>query len=182
MRPIIAPYWADVDTRSGSGRVYYKQTTSIALRSRVARRVQMVYGENFTPTHLFIATWYHVGYYNRHMNRVSVYAAIKLLTVEFYFAACHILQRNSFQVVIASDARHSFIFFIYDRLQWTTGDASGGRNGVGGRSARAGINAGDGRNSLSIYGSGTSLMLRMNYNSNCGVRGVFVLSPGRGAF
>ena len=33
--------------------------------------------------------------------------------------------------------------------------------------------------SLSM-GSGTSLMLRMNYNSNCGVRGVFVLSPGRG--
>ena len=82
--------------------------------------------------------------------------------------------------MVASNARRSFILFIYDQLQWTTGDASGGRSGVGGRSARAGINAGDGRNSLSIYGSGTSLMLRMNYNSNCGVRGVFVLSPGRG--
>ena len=82
--------------------------------------------------------------------------------------------------MIASNVRRSSILFIYDQLQWTTGDASGGRSGVGGRSARAGINAGDGRNSLSIYGSGTSLMLRMNYNSNCGVRGVFVLSPGRG--
>ena len=90
MRPIIAPFWADVDTRSGSGRVYYKQTTSIALRSRVARRVQMVYGENFTPTHLFIATWYRVGYYNRHMNRVSVhvYAPVKLLTVLLLVLYC----------------------------------------------------------------------------------------------
>ena len=82
--------------------------------------------------------------------------------------------------MIASDARRSFIIFNYDRLQWTTGDASGGHNGIGGRVARAGINAGDGRNSISVHGSGTNLMLRMNYNSNCRVNGVYVLCPGRG--
>ena len=70
IRPIIAPYWADIDTRSGSGRVYYGETTSSSLRSRAAGLVRRIYQVSFSPTHLFIATWYNVGYYNRHTNRV----------------------------------------------------------------------------------------------------------------
>ena len=70
IKPIIAPYWADIDTRSGSGRVYYGETTSSSLRSRAAALVRRIYQVSFSPTHLFIATWYNVGYYNRHTNRV----------------------------------------------------------------------------------------------------------------
>jgi len=67
---IIAPYWADVDTRSGSGRVFYRETTSTSLRWRAAREVRRIYHTSFTPTHLIIATWSGVGYYSRHTDKV----------------------------------------------------------------------------------------------------------------
>jgi len=71
-RPIIAPYWADVDTRSGSGRVYHGETTSSSLRSRAAGLVRRIYRTSFYPTHLFIATWKRVGYYYRHTDKVDL--------------------------------------------------------------------------------------------------------------
>ena len=72
VRPIIAPYWADVDTRSGSGRVYHGETTSSSLRSRAAGLVRRIYRTSFYPTHLFIATWRRVGYYYRHTDKVDL--------------------------------------------------------------------------------------------------------------
>ena len=67
---IIAPYWADVDTRSGSGRVFYRETTSTSLRLRAAAQVRRIYHTSFFPTHLIIATWSGVGYYRRHTDKV----------------------------------------------------------------------------------------------------------------
>ena len=52
--PIIAPFWADIDTRNpASGQIYYK----------------------VTPTHL-IVTWDHVGYANELADRVNSFQVI----------------------------------------------------------------------------------------------------------
>ena len=65
------------------------------------------------------------------------------------------MQKNTFQCVLATDGKSdeksdrkssSFAIFLYpqDGINWTTGDASGGKDGLGGTPAQAGINAGDG--------------------------------------
>lgn len=99
--PIIAPFFADVDTRgAGSGLVQYGQDT--------------LGGKN-----VFGVNWINVGYFGSHVDKL-----------------------NSFQLIMTdrSDiAAGDFDFeFNYDKIQWETGDASGGAGGLGGSCARAG--------------------------------------------
>ena len=70
---LVAPYWADVDTR-GSGNVWYMQTTDSALLAKATRYIQrgFVTEQEFTPTNLFIATWDRVGYYNQKTDKVWI--------------------------------------------------------------------------------------------------------------
>ena len=66
-RQMIAPYWADVDTRRG-GRVWYREASSDAallMRARNEIRTSLVSQMNFQPTFLFIATWESVAYFIR---------------------------------------------------------------------------------------------------------------------
>ena len=74
---LIAPYWADVDTR-GTGSVWYRQTTDAQLlaRARDSIRAAFINQARFNPTSLFIATWDHVGYYNRRTDKVGLLISI----------------------------------------------------------------------------------------------------------
>ena len=72
---LIAPYWADADTRDdGSGTVWYRETDEFALLARAAGDIQAVFisQSTFSPTHLFIATWERVGYFNLNTDLVSI--------------------------------------------------------------------------------------------------------------
>ena len=105
--PMLAPFFADVDTRgTGSGLVQYGQST--------------LGGRN-----VFGVNWIDVGYYGARTDKL-----------------------NSFQLIITerSDiALGDFDFeFNYDTIQWETGEASGGVNGLGGTSAAAGWTNGSG--------------------------------------
>ena len=73
---LIAPYWADVDTR-GTGSVWYRQTTDTWLLARARDEIQAAFinQASFNPTSLFIATWDHVGYYSRHTDKVGLCVA-----------------------------------------------------------------------------------------------------------
>ena len=72
--PLIAPYYADVDTRprstgNGSNSVWYRTTTDPAL-------LKMAMGlAGFSPTFLLIITWDEVGYYDQHTDKVSALIA-----------------------------------------------------------------------------------------------------------
>ena len=104
---IIAPFFADVDTRgAGSGLVTYGTDT---VNGRPA----------------FGVNWFTVGYYGGNYDKL-----------------------NTFQLVLIdrSDlAPGDFdIELNYGKIQWETGDASGGSNGLGGSSARAGFSNGSG--------------------------------------
>ena len=69
---LIAPYWADVDTR-GTGQVWYRETANPDLLNRAQREIRRVFStqENFVPINLFIATWDHVGYYDNRTDKVN---------------------------------------------------------------------------------------------------------------
>lgn len=116
---IIAPFFADVDTRVGNIVTYGQGTLG---------------GKN-----AFGVNWINVGYYSEHTNKL-----------------------NSFQLILVDRSDVSpgdfDIMFNYDQIQWETGDASGGSNGVGGSSAHVGYSNGTG-NSGTFYefpGSGVN--------------------------
>jgi len=75
---------------------------------------------------------------------------------------------------MATDGIRSYAIFLYSSITWTTGDASGGRNGFGGTRARAGLNAGFSRRQITISGSGSSSIVNIELTSNVGTRGRYV--------
>jgi len=133
--PIIAAFWADVDTRNGGGSVTY----------------------GYNAGHdSFVATWNNVDYYDATSDS-------------------HMSLRNSYQIEIfdqgAGDAE---IIIRYGDLNWTTGDASGGSNGLGGTVARAGVNSGNTAFQFEMPGSGDDIeMLSLDLSTNCGRAGVW---------
>lgn len=118
---IIAPYFADVDSRDALANSALTVTFGTGT----------VDGRD-----AFGVNWVDVGYYNQSYDK-----------------------RNAFQLVIIdrSDrgAGQFDLEFNYDRLEWETGDASGGTDGLGGTSARVGFSDGtQSGNSLELAGSG----------------------------
>lgn len=138
--PIIAPYWADVDTRADPG-----------------DNGNLVWVFSPNPNTV-VVTWDSVGYYNQHNDL-----------------------RNDFQLVLRNRADtgdgNFDIDFRYQRLQWTTGDASDGVGGLGGTPAQAGFDAGDGINFLTLPGSRTGAILDVVSTSN-----VSTATPGLWTF
>jgi len=104
-RVIIAPFFADIDTRAdGSGLTTFGATT-------------------FSGRPTFCVNWLNVGYYRQHSDKLN---SIQLLLVDRSDVGA-----GDFDIVMN-----------YGQVQWETGDASGGTNGLGGSSARAGYSNG----------------------------------------
>ena len=68
---IIAPYWADVDTRR-SGRIFYRQTSDPNLLAKAASDIRRGFplSQNVSISNLLIATWDAVGYYDNNGDKV----------------------------------------------------------------------------------------------------------------
>lgn len=109
----------------------------------------------------FVATWSNVDYYNA-------------------TSSDHVTKTNSYQIEIfdqgAGDAE---IIIRYGNLNWTTGNASGGSGGLGGTTARAGLNSGNSNFQYEMTENGVN-PLSLNTLSNCGRAGVFRLSVHNG--
>ena len=126
-QPTIAPYWADVDTRSqpGGGAVYAASPNADTV----------------------VVTWHNVGYYPASNDKI-----------------------NDFQLTLQNrsdtGAGNFDIEFRYNQLQWTTGSASGGSNGLGGTPAQAGYDAGNGTNFFVLPGSLSADVLNLATTSN----------------
>jgi VCBS repeat-containing protein len=130
--PIIAAFWADVDTRAeGGGTVSYDLDAADGVMT---------------------ITWNHVGYYSEQTNKL-----------------------DTFQLVLINEGSGNFdIEYRYGNIQWTTGGASGGLNGLGGTVARAGYSAGDGTHYFELPQSGNqaALLNLPNADGNTGIAGV----------
>ena len=123
---------------------------------------QVSYGTATVDGHqAFIATWENVGYHWFHWDPL-----------------------NTFQVVIidrSDRAPGDFdIEFNYGTIRWEAGDSHGGQNGLGGETAYAGYNAGDGNpaHRFIIPGSGEpgtflddNMLTGLIHSSNVGIPG-----------
>ena len=68
----VYAFSADVDT-TGIGQVFYRETTDAGLLQFASSNVDDVF-PNLAPvslTSLFIATWFYVGYFDNHVDRVT---------------------------------------------------------------------------------------------------------------
>jgi len=86
---VIAPFWADVDTR-GTGTVWFRSTNDSGLLARTRDEVAAFLNqEGFIPSYLFIATWDRVGYFSQNTDRVgclrSYVYSIKNIVIEGSF-------------------------------------------------------------------------------------------------
>lgn len=109
-QPIIAPYFADVDTRVGNVVTYGTGTiTDASLGWNNAAEFAVEY-----PA---------VGYFFEHVNKLNTFEVI-------------LVNRSD---IAAGDFD---IEFNYNQIQWETGDASGGSNGLGGTPATVGYSNG----------------------------------------
>lgn len=105
--PIIAPFYADVDTRgAGSGVTSYGTGTYAGHNA---------FGVNYP----------NVGYYNSETDKLNTFQAI-------------LVDRSD---IAGGDFD---IYFNYGSINWETGSASGGTDGLGGTSAAVGFSNGSG--------------------------------------
>ena len=70
---IIAPYWADVDTR-GTGQIFYRQSTNASLLIRATNEIRAALpaSQGVNIQNLLIATWNNVGYYYYNTDKVGI--------------------------------------------------------------------------------------------------------------
>lgn len=63
-RRLIAPYWADIDTRRG-GDVWYRETFNSTYLHKASEEIHKLFPEyhNFQASWMFIATWDEVAFY-----------------------------------------------------------------------------------------------------------------------
>lgn len=141
---MIAPFWADVDTRGTFVEGIDAADGVVAEASPPGfGSAEVTYGTTIHEGHLALCVnWVDVGYYANHVDKL-----------------------NSFQLLLVDrsdvDAGDVDVVFNYGSILWETGDASGGDNGFGGSPARAGFAGGVGAGALAatgyeIPGSGTT--------------------------
>lgn len=128
---IIAPFFADVDTRQYNATAAANQVTPTP--GGTSRGSNLVwYDLDHTGNGALTVTWDDVGYYS--------YSTDKL---------------NAFQLQIIGRGNGNVdIEFRYESINWTTGRASGGTAGLGGTVARAGYSTGDGTSWYELPQSG----------------------------
>ena len=76
-RFLIAPFWADVDTR-GTGEIYFKETTDRELLDKANDVIQDTTHQaaglsRFVPEWMLIATWYKVGHFSSRTDVVRIH-------------------------------------------------------------------------------------------------------------
>ncbi|XP_070553581.1 sushi domain-containing protein 2-like isoform X2 [Ptychodera flava] len=154
---MVAPFWADADTRNDGGEVYFRQITDPddVLLFHATGEIHRVFPTNFVATWAFVATWDNVAFFGASDKGKE--------------------KRNTFQCILVTNGRHSFAIFNYGKITWTTGAATQGdaNTGLGGIPAMVGFNGGDGNTSHSVEGSRTGDIVNIDLWSNVNVTGRF---------
>ncbi|HEX9648683.1 MAG TPA: nidogen-like domain-containing protein, partial [Alphaproteobacteria bacterium] len=138
--PIIAPFFADIDTLGSHENAPTPGGNSTGSN--------LVYWDIDAANGAITITWDDVGYYAGHTDKLNAFQLV---------------------IYKVNDAGDFAFEFRYETIDWTTGDASGGEGGLGGVVARAGWSAGDGVNFLELPQSGNeAAVLDLENTSNDG--------------
>ncbi len=159
--PTIAPFWADVDTTGPAG------TVSPGGGSAGTNRV---YWDLDPDRRAFTATWDDVGYDSAHVDKVNAFQ-LRLVAKG---------ADGPPGLATTGPVPYS-IEYIYENIDWTSGDSSGGSGGLGGAPARVGFPSGDGKRFHEAPESGDEAAL-LNLDASGTVPGVrsFLVQPTAG--
>jgi WD40 repeat protein len=92
--PLISPFWSDINTEVG-GQIYYRKSSSSSDLNQAKSDIANVYATTFNPSRVYITTW----------NQVAAYDGSSAVN-------------NTFQVVIATDEKLSFLIFNFGSMSW----------------------------------------------------------------
>ncbi|XP_011879579.1 PREDICTED: nidogen-2 isoform X3 [Vollenhovia emeryi] len=152
--PVISPLYTHVDTRA-SGKIYWSEIDSPDVLARAGGLVRSAFKDanNFVPTHVFLATWMDVGYYNERNDKM-----------------------NTYQVAISSNGTHSFVELLYPEngIQWIQGESH--PNGLPDAKAQAGFMS-EGK-MYTLRGSGTDQIQNVDKWSNVNRPGQWLFQIG----
>ena len=156
---LITAFWADIDTRGNTGnasdnKVYHQvhirgtsnvTNTTSTVFDKVTSFVRLYFPREITfqPVMVIVGTWYRVGYYSSMTDKL-----------------------NTFQMVLTTDESRSFVFFLYNTLEWAG-------NSISGPYAQAGFNAGDGLTYKMLQYSRTPNISALVNESNVNIPGLF---------
>ncbi|VDH94000.1 Hypothetical predicted protein [Mytilus galloprovincialis] len=121
-RIVLAPFWTDIDTRNcgSSCNVWYRESTKSTDVVKATSEVRNYFPimKNFGAKWTYIVTWENVPFYGASIVGIN--------------------KRNTFQCILISDTESTFVIYNYNRIEWTTGTASGGNadTGIGGTPAQ----------------------------------------------
>jgi Ca2+-binding RTX toxin-like protein len=142
------------------GDVDTRELGAVATPGGNSLGTNQVYYDLDTVNKVFTVTWDDVGYFNRHIDKL-----------------------NAFQLQLVDRGGGDFdIVFRYEAINWTTGDSSGGVNGLGGFVARMGYSAGNGVDYYELEGSANqdAVLALESIPGNTGFPGVHVFSVDNG--
>ena len=150
--PLITPFWADVDTRAGA---------AVPSAGGTSTGSNQVWYDLDAANGVFTVTWDDVGYFNRKTDKLNA----------FQLALTKVGDDGDFNITLR-----------YENVDWTTGDFSGGSNGLGGTVARAGYSSGNGLDYLELPQSGDqAAILALESASNVGTPGTYEFAIRNGA-
>ena len=165
-RRLLTAFWSDIDTRGDARnftgnltgnltgnhifhQVYTRAASNTSNTSLIFDRISSFIRSyfpretTFDPRMVIVGTWYRVGYFPLKTDRL-----------------------NTFQIVLATDESRSFVFFLYNDLQWNSSIFTDSY-------AQAGFNAGDGVNFMMLKYSRTANITLLVNESNVNVPGLF---------
>ncbi|XP_070567959.1 uncharacterized protein [Ptychodera flava] len=157
--PVIGPYWADVDLRSG-GKILYRVTADTALLAEISDVISDVFDDSFEASSALVITWYDVAFFATSWIGQSV--------------------RNTFQVVLITDSSGcGYVIFNFHEILWTTSADTELGNDIdphtglsdSGYEAQFGFDAGDAMRAFSHPDSQTIQIRHVDDGSNIDVPG-----------
>jgi len=140
--PLISPFWSDINTLIG-GRIFYRESSSSSDFNQAKSDIANIYSSSFNPSRLYIITWDQVA---ANDGNSSI--------------------NNTFQVVIATDGKISFLIFNFGIMSWPNSQFE--------MNSFFGYNAGDNINFYSYPDSFTNNITNVANSSNVNLPGKWI--------